>query len=46
MSSRYEIIGSDHTLEAAVAAAGVLERHPDAFLVLGDALDLRFRGIY
>ncbi|ACX51895.1 hypothetical protein Adeg_0749 [Ammonifex degensii KC4] len=38
LSSRYEIIGSDRTLEAAVAAAGVLERHPDAFLVLGDAL--------
>lgn len=38
LSSRYEIAGSDRTLEAAVAAAGSFSQPPDAFLVLGSAL--------
>lgn len=38
LSSKYEIAGSDRTLEAAVAAAGILEAPPDAFLVSGNAL--------
>jgi len=38
LSAKYEIIGSDRTLEAAVAAAQILENPPDAFMVLGDAM--------
>lgn len=38
LSPRYEIAGSDRTVEAAVAAARSFSQPPDVFLVLGSAL--------
>ena len=44
LSSRYEIAGSDRTLEAAVAAVRSVSQPPDVFLVLGSALASGFVG--
>ena len=38
LRDKYKIVGKDRTLEAAVAVASNLSKHPDAFLVLGSAL--------